>query len=119
MLSFSSMFGLTRRRLFAAVLVPALFSGCLAPTLPLPPPDRPQVEGPDATGNIRMTGTSSERGAVVYALNDRSGQIVGQRTNASSAYELVMAAELGDYITFWYTVGADQSPTLVFRVGDR
>lgn len=112
------MFALQRRWLFAAVLVPALLSGCLAPTLPLPPPDRPAVEGPDATGNIRLTGTTPEHSAVVYALNDRTNQIVGERTTLST-YELVMAARVGDSITFWYTVGADQSPTIVFRVGDR
>jgi hypothetical protein len=113
------MFGLTRRRLFAVVFAPALLSACLAPTLPLPPPDRPNVEGPDASGSIRMTGTTPERGAVVYALNDRTDQIVGQRTSASDTYELVMAAQVGDAITFWYTVGADQSPTIEFEVGAR
>jgi hypothetical protein len=112
------MFALQRRRLFAAVLVPALLSGCLAPTLPLPPPDRPAVEGPDGTGNIRLTGTTPEYGAVVYALNDRTNQIVGERTTAGT-YQLVMAAQVGDSITFWYTVGADQSPAIVFEVGDR
>lgn len=119
MLSFSNMIALQRRRLLAAVLVSALFSGCLAPTLPLPPPDRPNVEGPDATGSIRMTGTTPEHGAVVYALNDRTDQIVGQRTQGSDTYELTMAAQVGDAITFWYTVGADQSPTIVFKVGSR
>ena len=66
-----------------------------------------------------MTGTTPERGAVVYAVNDRTDQIVGQRTSASDTYELVMAAQVGDAITFWYTVGADQSPTIEFRVGAR
>jgi hypothetical protein len=103
--------------LLGLVLAGTVMPSCLAPTLPLPPPDRPHVEGPDEQGNVRLSGTAPESGTVVFALNDRTNQIVGQRTTASSAYVLLIPAQAGDFLSFWYTVGTEQSPSIVFQIG--
>jgi cytochrome oxidase assembly protein ShyY1 len=103
-----------RRRWFGAVLA-ALATSCYSPTLPLPPPSRPDVEGPDPAGNVTLSGHvlgDSE----VFALNARNREIRGQLTDSSGAYRFAIPAEVGDELVFWYTVGTEESPSIVITV---
>jgi hypothetical protein len=112
------MLALTRRRTLGLLLGALVGGGCLAPTLPLPPPEKPTVEGPDQQGNVRLSGTTPEDGATVLSLNERTNQIAGQRTTPGSRYLLIMPAQTGDVMTFWYTVGNEVSPSIRFQIGN-
>jgi hypothetical protein len=88
--------------------VSALFVGCLAPTLPLPPPARPEVTVPDDAGMVHIRGTVRS-GSEVFAKNRRTLDIVGKETDESGQYDLIMAAESNDRLVVWYTDGLDES----------
>jgi hypothetical protein len=90
----------TRRGVILAALVVA--SSCLSPTLPLPPPNKPDVEGPDASGNVTLTGEVIP-GASVYANNLNSGVSAGQRSDSRSGkYRFEIAAKAGDSMELFY-----------------
>jgi len=89
--------------------------GCLSPTLPLPPPSKPTVEGPDEQGQVTLDGTA-HADAPVYALNTRTGEIRGQITGSDGHYRFQLAAEVGDELNLWYSVGTDLSPSIIFKV---
>ena len=92
--------------------------GCLSPTLPLPPPSRPDtVEGPDPAGNVRLSGTVLSN-SLVYAYNSRNAQGVFQRVGADGRYDLLLAAQVGDEITLWYESGGEASPVLIVVIPD-
>jgi len=99
--------------LVAAVAM--LVGGCLAPTLPLPPPSKPAVAGPDASGNVELTG-SVQANAEVYVRNYGSTDIYGQITGGDGAYDITLPAKVGDQLELWYTVGKDQSPSIEFQI---
>jgi hypothetical protein len=88
-----------------------LSTGCLSPTLPLPPPSRPEVSAPDAEGNIRISGVVQSR-ATVFALNQRTDQVVGEITGADGVYDLSMQAEVGDLISVWQSIDTKESGTV-------
>lgn len=99
------------------VVVSSLFVGCLAPTLPLPPPARPEITAPDESGMVHIRG-SVRSGAEVFAKNRRTLQIVGEETDETGDYDLVMAAESNDRIVVWYTDGVDDSDLVEVLVPD-
>ena len=99
--------------LVAAVAL--VVGGCLAPTLPLPPPSRPAVAGPDASGNVELTG-SVQPDAEVYVRNYASNDIYGQITASDGAYDITLPAKIGDNVELWYTVGSQQSSSIEFQI---
>lgn len=105
---------LRRSLLLGASLV---LSACLSPTLPLPPPDRPDVSSPDATGMVRIQGTSASRANVV-AWNRASDLLAGQVTGTDGRYDFKMAANAGDAIELWYEKGTEQSQSVSVIVPD-
>lgn len=100
-----------------ALLIAALLSGCLSPTLPLPPPSRPDVSAPDEDGYIRISGAVQSR-ASVFALNQRTDEIVGEVTGADGAYDLMMKAEVGDRISVWQSIHTKESGSTDIIVPD-
>ena len=104
------------RRLFVASALALLASACLSPTLPLPPPSRPNVQGPDPQGNVTLDGTVLD-GAVVSALNMRTGELRGHTTGTDGHYNFKIPAQIGDDMELWYSVGTYQSPSIVFSIG--
>jgi hypothetical protein len=104
------------RRLFLASAGALLATACLSPTLPLPPPSRPTVEGPDQQGQVVLDGNVLG-GATVYAANTRTGELRGQLyTGDDGHYRIQIGAEVGDELEVWYSIGTDQSPSIVFKV---
>jgi hypothetical protein len=77
-------------------------TGCLSPTLPLPPPSQPEITAPDSDGMVHIRGTVPPR-SEVYAKNQHSLEIVGKETDDTGKYDLVMQAEINDRIIVWYS----------------
>ena len=103
-------------RRLALWVATALFVGaCLAPTLPLPPPDQPTVNGPDESGVTHLSGRV-ESGAWVYAINRVSNRGTFQATNDSGLYDLTLLTEVGDGLVLWYEVGSQTSERLEFEI---
>lgn len=98
------------RRLLLVATSLALAS-CLSPTLPLPPPDRPDVSAPDASGLVRLQGAAAPR-AEVIAWNHDNDVIAGQVTRETSNYDFTIKGEVGDLIELWYIQGDDESSTV-------
>lgn len=90
-------------------------TACLSPTLPLPPPSKPVVEGPDQQGMVTLDGWV-ESEATVFAANLRTGEIRGQFTGPDGHYRFAIAAVIGDELELWYQVGTTTSPGIVFKV---
>lgn len=84
------------------LLAATLSVSCLSPTLPLPPPSRPEISVPDAAGMVHIRGTVRSN-AEVFAKNRRTLDIVGKETDDSGGYDLVMQAQTNDQIIVWYT----------------
>lgn len=106
---------LTRRLLLVAAFVAA--SSCLSPTLPLPPPNQPDAEGPDAAGNVTLSGQVI-RGANVYANNLYSGASAGQKADSQTGkYRFKIAAAVGDQMEFFYIYDSVSSDRTYFTIG--
>lgn len=93
-------------------LLALVLSSCLAPTLPLPPPSRPEISAPDSSGQIKIAGRVRSR-ATAFAQNERTFDIVGKLTDETGRYELTMSASSGDRIRVWQSVGTDESESVV------
>ncbi len=89
----------SRRAVLVAVLALATPS-CLSPTLPLPPPSHPDVQGPDINGQVRLSGVVFPHSQAV-AINLRTNVIAGQNTDSGS-YDFTIGAQVGDGISFFY-----------------
>jgi hypothetical protein len=103
---------LRRSLLLGASLV---LSACLSPTLPLPPPDRPDVTSPDASGMVRIRGVAVTK-AEVIAWNRASDLLAGQVTTDDASYDFTMRADVGDIIELWYVKGTEQSSSVSVKV---
>ena len=84
---------------------------CLSPTLPLPPPDRPDLSAPDASGLVRLQGVAAPQ-AEVIAWNHSTDLIAGQVTGDDSRYDFTMKAQANDLIELWYVQGSDESQSI-------
>lgn len=106
------------RRVFLGLLSFAAMSGCLSPTLPLPPPEQPQVDGPDpATGEVRLRGSVPKK-SQVFAINLRSKDIRGQVVGNDGLYDFFLPAQIGDEVSMFYRNGTDESQSLLFMIRD-
>ena len=106
---------LPTRRFALGVATALLVGSCLAPTLPLPPPDQPTVEGPDEGGVTHLSGRV-ETGAWVYAINRSSDMGSFQATGDSGEYDLTLITQVGDGIVLWYEIGSQTSERLEFEI---
>ena len=98
------------RRLLLVVAGVCLAS-CLSPTLPLPPPDRPDVSAPDENGLVRLQGVAAPQ-AEVIAWNHDTDLIAGQVTGDDSRYDFTIQAEAHDFIELWYVQGSEESQSI-------
>ena len=97
------------------LLASLVVGACLSPTLPLPPPSRPDVSSPDASGYVRVQGIAAPN-AEVIAWNHDNDIIAGQVTGDDSRYDFKIEAESGDHIELWYMKGTDESSSIAFTV---
>lgn len=106
------------RRLFLGLLTGAAATSCLSPTLPLPPPEQPEVTGPDpATGEVRLRGSVPARSSI-FAINLRSKDIRGQVVGGDGRYDFFLPARVGDEVSMFYRQGTDESQSLLFMIRD-
>lgn len=103
------------RRLVVAVVAALALGACLSPTLPLPPPDRPDVGTPDASGMVRIQGVATPQSQVV-AWNHANNLTAGQVLGSDPKYDFELRADVGDLIELWYVKGTDQSQSVVVTV---
>jgi hypothetical protein len=86
-------------------------ASCLSPTLPLPPPSKPDVSGPDESGYVRLEGVAAPHSEVI-AWNHNNDIIAGQVTGDRSFYDFQIKAEISDVIELWYIKGSDESSSI-------
>jgi len=86
-------------------------AACLSPTLPLPPPDRPDVSAADTEGYVRLQGVAAPQ-AEVIAWNHNNDLLAGQVTGDDSRYDFVIKAEPSDFIELWYIQGSEESQSI-------
>ena len=104
---------LRRMLLLGAVLV----VGCYSPTLPLPPPLKPEITMTE-TGAYHLQGAAIPD-AQVSALNERSLDIDGQQADHTGAYSFdLRAGQPGDVIELWYRYANDLSSPVAFDLPD-
>jgi hypothetical protein len=96
-----------------AVLLP---SACLSPTLPLPPPNRPDtIEGPDPNGYVRLAGTVAPNSRA-NAMNRRTSSGGFDDAGDDGRYEITLQALPGDQIVLWYMLQGENSQSVRFEI---
>ena len=101
-----------------ALLVGVAATGCLSPTLPLPPPYQPSVSKVDGEGYVTVQGGAgaADPGAVVYGYDQQNGHGAIDTVGGSGQYLLRMQATAGDKIIVWQEQGSDRSPAITVTV---
>jgi hypothetical protein len=99
-----------RRRLLLTLIACAAWvaSGCLSPTLPLPPPGPPEVTETETQGVYRLTGDVTPN-AHVTAWNRNTNLSYGQLTASDGRYDFLVNGSAGDAMLLYYVLGTDQS----------
>jgi hypothetical protein len=106
-----------RLALLVAALGVVSATSCLSPTLPLPPPSRPdKITGPDSQGFVTIEGSVLPN-TVVFVENSVTRLGSFQGVGADGRYLLTLQAELGTELWLWYARGSDESPVTTFTVG--
>jgi hypothetical protein len=100
------------RRTPLAVGLAAL--ACYSPTLPLPPPGKPDVSGVEATNDQYRLRGQVEPHAEVIARNRGTSLLYGVLTGGDGRYDFIVIGTAGDEMELWYTVGKDSSPRVLF-----
>jgi hypothetical protein len=100
------------RRGFLAAAAGLLLVGCLSPTLPLPPPSRPDI-AQVGTNEYQLTGTIPSPGFVLV-LNKRTNVVNGEL--ATEAYSIRVQAQPEDGMQLWYESGTDVSDIVEFDI---
>ena len=96
--------------------------GCQSPTLPLPPPEEPAVDGPNDDGVAKIRGQVPQPRAWVFTINwtqleaDDPGAIGGDWADDDGFYEFEIRADVGDQCELWYEYASDKSQSRAFEI---
>jgi len=94
-----------------------LVASCYSPTLPLPPPVKPEITMTE-TGAYHLQGGVLPH-AQVSALNERTNIIDGQQSDNVGFYSFdLKEGQPGDVIELWYRYANDLSTAAVFELPD-
>jgi hypothetical protein len=115
--------GMHRRTLLRLVLAFAAVAtaSCLSPTLPLPPPEQPDVIRPSAmiAGSWEVSGTCLV-GAIVTVFNEQTGRgVVIEDRNNSGRYRVDIAADLCDLAWVSQELNQETSARTTFVMQER
>jgi hypothetical protein len=110
------MAGLRRLILLAGLAsVAASATGCLEPTLPLPPPSRPDVSPPDLRGITTVVGRVPG-GTTAVVENLANGHLIGRLTDDGGRYTVTLPAEIDDRLAVYYYKSLTRSQSLIVVV---
>jgi hypothetical protein len=84
--------------------------------IPYPAPAQPTMSGPDAQGQVTLTGNVAAAGASVFVRDQRTRAASNTVADSSGAYRLVVAASVGDSLELWYLGPAGESTHLTVVV---
>jgi hypothetical protein len=111
--------GLSRRRTIAVrvagLLTTLWVAACVAPTLPLPPPEPAPLSAPDADGMVTVGG-QAQPGALVFVLNEDLQEGVITVADDVGTFETRIAARSGDTLSLWQRVGHDDGTAVALTV---
>ncbi|HEY5955559.1 MAG TPA: hypothetical protein VIV60_03355 [Polyangiaceae bacterium] len=94
----------------------ALAMGCLSPTMPMPPPSKPAIEGPDEHGVVVLSG-HAPAASLVYADNETTGYGWSRRADPNNgAYRFPILASIGDQINLFYRLDTNESMPVQFVI---
>lgn len=105
----------SRRTWLSGLLIGGLSAsaGCLAPTLPVPPPSSPEVSAPDSAGLVTVKGGpgSARANAIVTVWNENlpENKGVSDRVRSDGSWQVVQRAKSKERLLIWQTVGGDDS----------
>lgn len=106
----------------AALCAVGVLGGCLSPTLPVPPPGQPEIEGPDASGMVTLKGNagSAQPNAEVTVWNPAldSGKGEGRTTiaNPDGSWKETIPASSKQTLWVWQTVGYERSSQIEVHI---
>src|SRR5260221_13243204 len=103
----------SRRMLLAWAALGAVVEGCISPTLPLPPPDAPDVSR-IGEGQYRLRGSLPIPASRVLVQNTRTTVVVGK--GPLQIYDLVVGAQPGDLMLLWYETNTEVSTFVPFQI---
>ncbi|HLM74656.1 MAG TPA: hypothetical protein VK459_18240 [Polyangiaceae bacterium] len=100
-------------------LTALLFSACLSPTLPLPPPDVNSMHQAQTAGYWTVSGTCNT-GAIVTVFNERTGKgaVVEDREN-TGFFSVVIEADPCDLAWAKQEEGQDASGRTTFTIQEK
>jgi hypothetical protein len=104
-----------------AVLGVVATASCLSPTLPLPPPDQPDVIEQSATipGNWEISGTCLV-GGLITVFNERTGHgVVVEDRNNTGRYRVELQADLCDLAWVSQELNQEISARTTFVIQER
>jgi hypothetical protein len=84
--------------------------------IPYPAPALPTTSGPDAEGQVVLSGKVPAVGASVYVRDLGTGAATSTAADSSGAYQLVISARVGDSLEVWYLGPAGESKHLTLVV---
>ncbi|MCU0658465.1 MAG: hypothetical protein MUF64_25365 [Polyangiaceae bacterium] len=106
---------MSRRRWMGMAGVLFTLAGCASPTLPLPPPERPEISTFHDDGTITLKGSALPE-ALVYGFNQNLEEGLIVKASPGGGYEMRIRAEVGHDISLWQELSTERSPSLLIRV---
>lgn len=92
--------------------------GCLAPTLPIPPPSQPEITAPDADGNVtlkgRPGGARANAEVTVFKPETETGSVSIAEPDGS--WTVVLKARAKERLWVYQTVGYERSTHIEVEV---
>lgn len=112
-----------RSWLTTAALLGGVFAlgGCLAPTLPVPPPANPDISAPDADGMVTVKGGKGSARPNWTVHVEKQGNPPGvdgfeDAALADGSWEIKLPAKSGDRLAIWQEQGTERSTVLSDQV---
>lgn len=97
-------------------------AGCLAPTLPVPPPSAPDVSAPDASGNVTLQGApgSARANAEINVWNPNldggKGAGVFKIVAPDGSWNATIQGKSKETLWIWQTIGLESSDHIEVRI---